>query len=553
MKKFFTIGLVLLITLNSLAQDVYKFAIHFTDKNNSEFSLSNPSGFLSTRSIERREKFNISLDSTDLPVNDSYIQSVLNTSTDAQFLIEVKWLNAIVISLTDSSNIEAIAALPHVKNVVKVFRPNPNGVPSKKMDYELSDENFSGEFKLALAYDSSFYGGGWVQISQLNGQKLHELGYKGAGIQVAVLDAGFIGVDQRTIFQRLWDNGQILGTANMVTPGLSVFADHSHGTAVLSTMGGYWEGKLVGTAPDADYWLIRTEDGATEFLIEEYNWVAGAAFADSVGADVLNTSLGYTTFDDITMDHTWDDLDGHSTIITQGANLAYAKGMIAVNSAGNSGTSSWRYVGAPADGVNVFSIGAIDDEGIIAPFSSHGFPWSDIVKPNVVARGASAYVASSTVDAVSQSSGTSFSSPILAGITAALWSADPTQSPKMIKQAIQYSSDKFIQPDTLYGYGLPDFEEALNILGIQNPGVSSGNLTLSPNPTRDFITVDGDYFDESEKFYRIMDIKGQVLMQNQISSDQQTLTLDVSQLSTGIYILEIIAGKKSDKVKFSRI
>lgn len=550
MKRILSLVVIFSLIISAQAQ-VYKYAVHFVDKANSPFSVDQPEGFLSQRSIDRRAKFNIPIIEEDLPINPTYIQDVLNTTPDAHLIIQVKWLNAIIISLSDTLNIELIAALPHVSEVKLVFIPDLKTSINNKLNVLIDEAEVYPPLNFVAEYDSAYYGGSWTQIHQLNGEKLHQLGYKGQGLQIAVLDAGFIGVEERLVFENLWNNDQILGTKNMVSPGTTVFADHSHGTMVLSTMGGYWEGNLIGTAPEADYWLVRTEDGATEFLIEEYNWVAGAAFADSVGADVINTSLGYTTFDDPLMNHTWEELNGDSTVITRGSNMAYRKGMLVVNSAGNSGNSDWRYVGAPADGYQVFSIGGVDGDAEIWSGSSHGFPWSDDVKPNVVARGRSAYVASASSDIVGPGTGTSFSSPILAGMAASLWSADPNLSPRMIKQAITYSANRFNEPDTLYGYGLPDFEQALSILSISED-LKVSRIQVSPNPVLDRFYLNLKEGSHTKFKMSIYNIHGALMEEREMIWTGSEINISMSDYSSGIYFVEVRQGAQISRVKISK-
>lgn len=551
MKRALTVLIILIFTTGLIAQDVYKYAVHFTDKDHTPFSIDRPEEFLSQKAIDRRAKFNIQITEEDLPIDPTYIEEVLALTDDAKLIIQVKWLNAIIISLTDTTNIDFINLLGHVESTKLVFRPD-NKETKNKLQFEIEETIVHAPLKSISEFDSTYYGGSWMQIHQLKGEKLHEMGLTGQGMTIAVLDAGFINVDERMVFNRLWENEQIKGTANFVAPGTSVFADHSHGTSVLSTMGGYWEGFLIGTAPDADYWLIRTEDGATEYLVEEYNWVAGAAFADSVGADILNTSLGYTTFDDPAMDHTWDELNGDSTVITRGSNMAYRKGMLVVNSAGNSGNGSWRYVGAPADGYQVFSIGAIDADEEIASFSSHGFPWSEDVKPDVVAQGRGTYVASASTDMVGPGNGTSFSSPVMAGMAASLWQADPTLSPFMIKQAIYFSSDKFNNPDTLYGYGLPDFQLALSILGIEGPEQKANTFIVVPNPVNDNFKLLFDHGSEQME-WRIFNLKGQLLDSGSKSGLNASINISIANYPSGIYLLEVNQNGRVEQVKISKL
>lgn len=552
MKKILSLAFLLVVFLVAEAQE-YKYAIHFTDKDQTPFSVDQPEEFLSQRAIDRRAKYNIPIIEEDLPIDPEYIENILGLNANFELIIQVKWLNAIIISTTDPADVEVLDLLDKVEKVVQVYNSDFKSSKSDKLSFDLGEEQVYAPLKSTQAYDSAFYGGGWVQINQLSGEKLHQLGYKGQGMVIAVLDAGFDGVDERLIFEPLWDNDQILGTKNIVAPGEPVFAFHTHGTAVLSTMGGYWEGNLVGTAPDADYWLIRTEDGASEALIEEYNWVAGAAFADSVGADVLNTSLGYTTFDDPSTDHTWEELNGDSTVITRGSNMAFRKGMLVVNSAGNSGNGSWRYVGAPADGHQVFSIGAVDAGGIIAGFSSHGFPWSEDVKPNVVSRGAGTYVASAYSDVVAPSNGTSFSGPVIAGMSASLWSADPSLNPSDIKRAIQYSADKYNQPDTLYGYGLPNYENALSILGIQDIQSENQNISVAPNPVSESFSLDlqtKEYFSFN---MRIFNIQGALIEERKINWNGNPVNINIESYTSGVYFVEVNAVNRNSQIKITKL
>jgi len=553
MIRILTFAVLMSIINLAQAQNVYKFAVQFTDKDQTPFSINQPEEFLSQRSVDRRTKFHIAYTETDLPIDPVYIEDVLGATSDANLLIKVKWMNTIIISLSDSNNIDIIENLPHVEKTEMVYNYHLKSNKQDKLNYSISSEEPLARFKGVQSYDSSYYGGGWVQIHQLMGEKLHEQGHKGQGMVIAVLDAGFVSADTLRIFEPLWENGQVLGTYNFVDPGHHVFAGSSHGTFVFSTMGGSWEGTLIGTAPEASYWLLRTEDTDSENIIEEYNWVAGAAFADSVGADVLNTSLGYIDFDDARYDHTWEDLDGNKTIITRGANMAYKCGMLVVNSAGNSGNGSWRYLGAPADGVDVFSLGAVDGDGVIAGFSSHGFPWSDDVKPNVVARGAGAYGASAYSNTVGQSNGTSFSSPILAGMAASLWSANPSLPPYWIKQAIQQSADRYMLPDTLYGYGMPNFQVALSILGVNGPGVKDNYIQVLPNPVQSIAYLSLNNKDRTDLELRIYDMQGRVILINELTYTGQQIPVDVSRLTSGVYILETKLAKETYRIKINKL
>ncbi len=359
------------------------------------------------------------------------------------------------------------------------------------------------------------------------------MGYQGQGMVIAVLVGGFIGVPERKVFDSLYANNQILGSRDFASEDNDAFSGSSHGTAVLSTMAANWPGQMIGTAPKADYWLLKTEYTPSEFVIEEYNWLVGAAFADSVGADLINSSLSYTVFDDPEMDHSWDDLDGNSTIVTKGADLAAKKGILVVNSAGNEGNSSWQYIGSPADGDSVFAIGAVNTSGQIAGFSSRGYPLDPRIKPNICAVGSGTTVADAYDDYITTSSGTSFSSPTIAGMTACLWQANPDFNNQQIMNALQLSSSQSTNPDRDYGYGIPDYEAAMGIVrarGVEKPGNS---FAIYPNPANDQIFL---YNIENESKLRLLDMNGRLINEYQESLNQISLI----SLIPGVYILQLI-------------
>lgn len=459
MKTFLTLLSVLLVSIISVAQVApNKYWVRFTDKNNSPFSTENPAAFLSQKAIDRRLVQGIPILENDLPVNPSYITAIANTG--ATILNRSKWFNSVTVLTSDPSVIAAINALPYVLSVDNAG----NGQQDKKSVKpffenesisDISKENMVKGITSGQGYD---YGQAFNQINMLNGIALHDLGFDGSGMTIAILDAGFLNANTIAAFDSLWINNQILGYKDFVSPlSPNIFGSHSHGTSVLSTMGANLPTQMVGTAPKADYWLLRSEDGPTEYLIEELNWASAAEFADSVGADVINSSLGYTTFDDPTQNHTYADMDGNTTPITIAADLAVSKGMIVVNSAGNDGGNSWHYVGAPADGNDVFTIGAVTSSGNYASFSSTGPTYDGRIKPNVVAQGQSSTIISAYSGNVSSGSGTSFSSPITAGMVTCLWQAYPNKSNSEIMGAIQQSATQANAPDSLLGFGIPDY------------------------------------------------------------------------------------------------
>ncbi|MBC8314615.1 MAG: S8 family serine peptidase [Bacteroidales bacterium] len=474
MKRATTILAIFLLFLSAAAQIAPdKYFVEFTDKDNSPFSIDEPLEFLSPRAVARREIAGIPIVINDLPVNPSYVEAV--SLIGPQILNQVKWFNGITIYTTNPDHITAIELLPFVNKVVK---------NKGKQVYEqpVGDKFHIGQQIPLKVFDSAHYGLSYTQVHMVGTDELHEMGFKGAGKVIAVLDAGFLKVDMLPAFDSLWANDQILGTYDFVDPGSSVFIGHSHGMKVLSIMGGNVPGQLIGTAPCASYWLLRSEDTGSEYLVEEYNWVSAAAFADSVGADIINSSLGYTVFNDTAQSHTCADMTGNTTPVTRGANIAFSKGILVVNSAGNEGNNpNWQCVSAPSDGTDVMAIAAVDSLGQYASFSSKGIVNGSYVKPNVAAMG-QLTVISKTDGTIGRGNGTSFSSPVMAGSAACLWEAFPFYSNESIKMAIEETGSQFTNPDIYLGYGIPNLFEAYERLTGVDPLQSNASLHVYPNP-----------------------------------------------------------------------
>ena len=533
MKKHILFFLIF-ISLTSLAQiapDYY--AITFTDKNDNPYSLDAPQEFLTQRSIDRRTRYDIEYHISDLPITPTYVEQV--SAVGVTVFSRVKWINTILIKTTDASLLDEIMALPFVESYTKLPNENSATTSNFKTFLELEAALVVNEKPVRNTNKSAYeltYGAALEQIELINGVPIHEAGFKGQGMVISVLDGGFQGVDERIIFDSLWDNGRILGARDFASEENNPFSGSTHGTKVLSTMGAYWPNEMIGTAPEASYWLLRTEFTDYEYIIEEYNWLVGAAFADSVGTDLINSSLGYNVFDDPAMDHDWDDLDGNTTIVTNGADLAAKKGILVVNSAGNSGGSSWEYITCPADGDSVFTIGAVNYNADIAYFSSRGLPSDPRVKPNVCAVGSGTVVADPYYDGISSSSGTSFSSPTIAGMTACLWQANIELNNKQIMELIESSSSQFNNPDIDYGYGIPNYEVANNMVGIIQTEKEIKRIKYYPNPVNLMLTIEGVSSSEVE----IYDLNGALLGVYKMVSNQ----IDVSHLKPGAYIARVM-------------
>jgi hypothetical protein len=536
---------------SQIAPDSYY--IQFSDKAGSIYSIDQPEAFLSQRAIERRQRQGIAIVENDIPVNQNYIDGV--EATGATLLYATKWLNGLTITTTDQSILDAIQALPYVVEI-KGFVDEPLKQEIKEKIF-FKNEVISKDQSLnsaALKGTSEFnYGNAFTQINQLNGIALHDQGYRGQGMVIGILDGGFQEADTHIAFDSLRSDGQILGTKDFVHPGGNVYSESYHGTMVLSTMGSNVPGQMIGTAPKASYWLLRSEYVNTENLIEEYNWVSAAEFADSVGVDVINSSLGYIDFDMPVWDHTYPDMDGNTAICTIGADLAASKGILVVNSAGNSGDNwDFPYVGSPADGNEVFSIGAVDGNGSRASFSSIG-PTSDgRIKPDVMAMGSGTAIASYG-NSFSFGSGTSFSSPVTAGMSTCLWQANPLVPNMDIKYAIMQSGSYMSNPDNYYGYGIPDFQLARAVLTSLIEARTSEKLALvNPNPitnaTNFSLLKDTNFsvkiFDNLGK--SVYEVDGDKSIENEVESELNTL-------KSGFYILHIQVSDMEQSIKIIKL
>lgn len=450
----------LFLSLSAIGQSAYKniapdtYLVRFTNKNDNGYSVEKPEEFLSQRAIERRQRYNISITEQDLPVTQTYVDSL--EALGFEIYAVSKWFNHAVIYSKDTTLLETITPLSFVRNDI-------DSLPKVKATYKpLSFEK--KEIKIKTENKTVFaYGSGESQIGMLNGHYLHNRGFQGQGMLIGVLDAGFYHADELPAFDSLFANDQIVGIRDCVARDGEVFSDGSHGMQVLSTMGGNFPEKLVGTAPKANYLLVRTEDGDTEYLVEEYYWITGAEFADSMGVDVINTSLGYTAFDDGVNSHAYEDLNGNTAPISIASDIAASKGMLLVTSAGNEGNDEWRHISAPADADSVLTVGSVTSSEKISGFSSRGPSADDRIKPDVMAQGSFAFV-QGTGGGITFSFGTSFSGPIMAGAVASLWQAFPDFSAQEIIAVVKLSGSQSDKPDNDYGYGIPDLAYAYEYL-----------------------------------------------------------------------------------------
>lgn len=428
------------------------FWVELQDKHETTHSIFYPQAYLSARALARRDRLHIPIDSMDLPVNKKFLDTIANMGVRIRHTS--KWLNSVTIVTTDSLA-KRLEELDFVKKVERVGRYHE---PTKK---KLNIRNTS-----IAPYErtSSYYGYGTSQISMVNGHALHRLGYQGTGVYVGVQDGGFNKVDVMPFFDSLRVNHQMLPEKDFVDGDDYVYESATHGSSVLSIMAGNLPYLYVGTAPKATYLCMKTEDVRSESITEECNWVAAIEYADSMGIDVINSSLGYTQFSEEAMNYVYEDLNGQTSRASRAADVAFSKGVFIVNSAGNSGADSWKFIGTPADSRGVFAIGAVTPGQSRARFSSFGPTADGRIKPNISAMGQQVAVASTKGYEIGSSSGTSLSSPLIAGLVANLKQAFPLKDNEAIRLAIEQSATQAIDPDNVLGYGIPDFYKAYRLL-----------------------------------------------------------------------------------------
>lgn len=427
------------------AQKTYKYRIILTDKVGTEYSLSRPQDFLSQRALERRQRQQLPVDSTDLPVSRSYMEALKEVGMN--IVVTSKWNNTAVVEVTDTLLMNRVEDMPFVLGVKKVWT-QPDSIPPRNADRKKEVTN-------QVEKKMEYYGKGYQQINIHGGDSLHHAGFDGKGMHVAVIDAGFYNADYIKFFKKM----DLLGTRDFVNPLSDIYAENNHGMMVLSCMAAYMPNVFVGTAPKASYWLLRSEDNDSEQPVEEDYWAAAVEFADSVGVDVINTSLGYYSFDDAVSNYRYRDLDGHRSLMSHTASLIAEKGMVLVCSAGNSGRGTWKKITPPADAEHVVTVGALTRELVNTEFSSVGNTADGRIKPDVMAIGYRSTV-SGNDGTVSRANGTSFASPTLCGVVACFWQACPWLTAKEVVQAVQEAGDRAEYPDNVYGYGIPNLWKA---------------------------------------------------------------------------------------------
>ncbi len=512
--------------------------VFFTDKDTTSFNFENPVQILSPRSIERRQKQSIDISPQDFPVNPEYVNALKSTGADIYFTS--KWFNAALVQM-DESLANSIYALDFVSNVEYV-------APGELLTREKQDVVIPEEFLEPPMIVSSSS----TQLEMLNADKMQNDGFMGQGMLIAVFDAGFTGSNMYKPFEHVFDRDKLLATRDFVGNTDNVFQYNSHGTSVFSCIGAKYKNDLIGTAPEAEFVLCVTE-AAQEYRIEEYNWLLAAEYADSLGVDVINSSVGYSYgFSDSKMDYSLSDLDGKTTVITKAAEIASQKGMIVVTSAGNEGreSNSWRKITAPADAENIITVGSVDKFGERSSFSSIGPTFDGRVKPDVMAMGSSATIMQSSGN-ITSGNGTSYSSPIMAGFVACIWQANLNWSNIEVMDAVRKAGNQSLSPDTLMGYGIPNYNAAVHNGVLSLSQLINTSLNVYPNPfTENKITIDFLGFELKEPMnIELTDASGNAVYKQKVtkrhSPDQIDLEFDANE--SGVYFL-ILRSKSINKV-----
>lgn len=528
-------ALVCAISLSANAQTA-KYLVLLKDKAGTPFTVDKPEAFLSKRSIERRQRQGIAVTSRDLPVNPSYVTQIRQTG--AKVWYTSRWLNAVLVEATS-------AQLTAVRNLAFVTGTEFNRA---LFSARLSAETQTRTTQQKFGTEAFNYGVSLNQIQMLGVDKMHDQGYNGKGMLIGILDAGFANSNTNPALKTIIAENRVVSTFDFVKKEASVYEDDSHGNNVFSIMASFQEGSLIGPAYGASFALLRTEDASSETRLEEANWLFAAEYSDSLGVDVINTSLGYSEFDNASDDYKYTDMNGRTTLITRAADWAAGVGIVVVVSAGNEGSSAWKYISAPADGDSVLAVGAVTSTKILGSFSSIGPSADGRVKPDVCAKGVST-VYSSLSGNITAGNGTSYSAPLIAGLVTAFWQSQPHLSAMQVLDCIRRAGDRFSAPTPQYGYGIPTFESATQIARDKYPITGVADWTkpteafIYPNPlgTATHLQIHwGTIFMGKKVNISLMDISGKALLQQTVIANEVSGRIALPQLMpNGSYLIKM--------------
>lgn len=494
--------------------------------------LENPAEWMSAASLQVRLERGLAVDAHDLPLYLPYVAALQQQGIEV--LGFSRWLNAAAVKVSPAQ-LPALQSLP----CVKAIRPMHRYATTSVADPELK-ANERGAILSAKTATTFNYGYAATQNSIINIECMHDAGFTGRGVRVMVCDAGFLRADTMRAFDSLFADNRLLATRDFVTGDSSVFEDYFHGSLVLSNLCANVPGVAVGTAPHIELILARTENINSESHIEEYNWLAAMEWADSMGVQLIHSSIGYAIMDTLATSYSYADMDGDTPIITQAADLAASRGILVVNSAGNEGASQWHYLTAPCDGDSVLCVGAVDSLGVHAPFSSYGPSADGRVKPDVVAMGAEVYVMSPFGIFPMQTNGTSFAAPQVAGLAACLIQAHPSRSNMQIIDAIRMSADHYMMPDSMYGYGIPNAcraDSMLTVLDARDEQQMQPRFSLFPNPADGMVRIVRK--DAFATTVRVVDLTGRLVKTMPFEKGTTLIQMDVSEWPHGVYFVTV--------------
>ena len=545
MKNLKAIYLLSLFSIGffSTSAQTHRYMVFLSDKAHSNYSLDEPEAFLSTRAIARKIRHNVEIDLLDLPVSTTYIQDLASLEVDVFFTS--KWMNALLIQ-TDSSTLLEVANRSYVDSVVFI-------APGARLTYE----NIGFEWPVTFEEPNNPLESAELQLAMMNAQQMHEDGYRGESMLIAILDAGFKGANLFEPLENVFNENRLIAAKDFVTNGGNPFLYSGHGTSAWSTIASDYK-NFIGTAPKAAFILCVTEDVSSEYRIEEYNWLIAAEYADSLGADIISSSLGYSGFSDASMDYTYEDMDGQTAIITRASNLAIKKGLLVITSAGNEGNDSWRYITAPADGPGNITVGSIKSDYSISAFSSQGPTVDDRIKPDLVALGQGTTLLTSN-GSISQANGTSFSAPLIAGFSAGIWQAHPEFTNLDVVDHLRNLGTRFEDPDNYFGFGIPIYliaEDSLietdtTMLALSE--FASDGISIYPNPIfGNTISIKTDSkIDIYPLEIKLLDLKGNNVGELNVLKVQSggLISMDISKIRAGIYILILSSDNISRKIK----
>lgn len=506
--------------------------VYFKDKPNASAFLANPLSELTQKAIDRRTNLGIAITAQDAPIEPNYIQNIQNLGFTVND--KSKWLNGVAVNAT-STQITQLQAESYVLKVESFVKNNPSGKISKK-------EKFPKNLSAKINFN---YGNSLAQIEQVNLRTLHVQGFTGTGVSIAVIDTGFPTVNTGSAFARMRSNNQIKHVYNFISKNTDVYNSslNSHGTNCLGIIGGYLDGTFVGAAPDADFYLYATEDGTKEIPEEELYWIQAAEEADRKGVDIISTSLGYADFfDDSRYDYSYSQMNGTTSFIARGAQIASEKGIIVVVAAGNEGNQTWKYIVTPADNEKVFTIGGVDSTGNPSVFTSFGPNSVGKIKPDASARGTSTYY---TYNNASYSgNGTSYATPLSAGGIACLLQAIPSSTNReLLKNSLRQTASLSSNPNDRLGYGILNFSNALTAInttmGVEN--IKKSTINIYPNPVKSILNIKTD---DKIKTIELYDEIGR-----KVKNLSKSNVINLENLSKGIYYLKINTEKSSSVEK----